>query len=1053
MPRGGPKPGRSFADLQPAQAAEWHPTLNGDLIPVNVSPGNNSKVWWKCGRCAGDWQAVINNRSAKNSLHCVDCNRGLTRRRQLQAMESPEQSLAVAAPDLATEFHPEKNKPLTPESTPLDWDHNLWWKCTGCDHVWQLPPKFRLGAGPRGCPKCAEHIRPLAENSLAETHANVAQQWHPTENGNVTPGAFTAESAHEVWWLCPQSDCGHKWFAPIATRTAGKRRGCPSCQRPDSEIPIPGESLGDLYPNVAAEWHPDLNGRLDPFNLKPRSKRKVWWLCAACQTTWLASVANRTANGTGCNPCSYAARIAVRDRPEPGRSLADKFVQLVLEWDGDRNDRSPGELKPGSDYRAWWKCARGHEWQAHVYARTGGEKTGCPVCRDLPEAGQSVGELRPDLVQQWHPTLNGDRTPFEFSLGSAFLATWQCSVGHVWDARITNRAKPNGSGCTQCRTWGTSQQQIRLAHELEAAGCPVQHDHPRIPVEGRAPVNADIVLPAYNTVVEFDGSHYHEGAAAASRDKRQTRALESAGWNVIRVRPAPLEALRPADVLLADGRDTKRAVNGVIARLMADGHLPARAEEYLSDPTLWAVTQSDKEIQERFGRSVATLHPEVAADWHPTLNGERRPEMTNPGSRDTTWWLCSSCSHVWKTSPKKRTTDNSGCPKCATRRRATTIRKPRPGHSVAERFPHLLELLHPTKNGDISLWNLNYGTTTKLFWLCPRCGNEWTTHTPRNTGCRTCGAKDRGRRQSSPTAGDSLTETHPELAREWHPSKNGDLLPTQLRADSSRQVWWLCGVCQREWKRSPGNRAKTGAGCRRCSSRSVGAARRAPGQGQELVNTHPSLAGEWIVERNPSSSPETIRANSTERAWWRCRSCGNEWNARIDTRALRGHGCKKCASSKLSETRRRPKPGRSLADVKPHLLPLWHEQRNGDLKPTDLTPSSHTRVWWRCPTCQHEWQSSPGSPGCKPCGQKRSGIKQLKPKVGCSLLERFPMIAEQWDVSRNAPFTPADIGASSNQYFWWCCANCQHRWNARPSTRITSAYLCPHCRYQLLVDR
>src|SRR3954452_18518607 len=87
-------------------------------------------------------------------------------------------------------------------------------------------------------------------------------------------------------------------------------------------------------------------------------------------------------------------------------------------------------------------------------------------------------------------------------------------------------------------------------------------------------------------------------------------------------------------------------------------------------------------------------------------------------------------------------------------------------------------------------------------------------------------------------------------------------------------------------------------------------------------------------------------------------------------RALRGHGCKRCASSALSRTRRTPKPGRSFADVKPHLLPLWHTERNGDLKPTDLTPNSHTRVWGLGPECQHEWGATPGNPGCKPCGQK-----------------------------------------------------------------------------------
>lgn len=37
----------------------------------------------------------------------------------------------------------------------------------------------------------------------------------------------------------------------------------------------------------------------------------------------------------------------------------------------------------------------------------------------------------------------------------------------------------------------------------------------------------------------------------------------------------------------------------------------------------------------------------------------------------------------------------------------------------------------------------------------------------------------------------SLAETNPELAKEWHPTKNGALKPTDVTADSNRKVWWL----------------------------------------------------------------------------------------------------------------------------------------------------------------------------------------------------------------------------------------------------------------------
>jgi hypothetical protein len=109
----------------------------------------------------------------------------------------------------------------------------------------------------------------------------------------------------------------------------------------------------------------------------------------------------------------------------------------------------------------------------------------------------------------------------------------------------------------------------------------------------------------------------------------------------------------------------------------------------------------------------------------------------------------------------------------------------------------------------------------------------------------------------------------------------------------------------------------------------------------------------------------------------------HESGSRIDTRALRGHGCKKCASAQLSISRRRPRPGCSMADVKPELLVLWHPTKNVDLEPTDLKPNSHTRVWWLCPDCGHEWQATPGRPCCRRCGTKRSAAnKRSRPKGG-----------------------------------------------------------------------
>ena len=59
-----------------------------------------------------------------------------------------------------------------------------------------------------------------------------------------------------------------------------------------------------------------------------------------------------------------------------------------------------------------------------------------------------------------------------------------------------------------------------------------------------------------------------------------------------------------------------------------------------------------------------------------------------------------------------------------------------------------------------------------------------------------------------------LATVNPDLAAEWHPTKNNCLLPTQVTAGSNRKVWWK-GTCGHEWEAAIYSRA-AGKGCPYC---------------------------------------------------------------------------------------------------------------------------------------------------------------------------------------------------------------------------------------------
>jgi hypothetical protein len=61
---------------------------------------------------------------------------------------------------------------------------------------------------------------------------------------------------------------------------------------------------------------------------------------------------------------------------------------------------------------------------------------------------------------------------------------------------------------------------------------------------------------------------------------------------------------------------------------------------------------------------MATTHPALVAEWHPTKNGDLTPADVFAGSGRKVWWLCEE-GHEWEAIGSSRTW-GTGCPICAT---------------------------------------------------------------------------------------------------------------------------------------------------------------------------------------------------------------------------------------------------------------------------------------------------------------------------------------------------------------------------------------------------
>ena len=142
-----------------------------------------------------------------------------------------------------------------------------------------------------------------------------------------------------------------------------------------------------------------------------------------------------------------------------------------------------------------------------------------------------------------------------------------------------------------------------------------------------------------------------------------------------------------------------------------------------------------------------------------------------------------------------------------------------------------------------------------------------------------------------------FSETHPELAKQWHPTKNGDLTSQDVTAGSGKKVWWKCPTCGYEWKTSVANRRSSN-----CPACNKGVVNRGF---NDLATTHPDLSKQWHPTKNGDLTPQDVVSGSHRKVWWKCPDCGYEWEASIANRS-RGRGCPRHRLEKLGASRRKP---------------------------------------------------------------------------------------------------------------------------------------------------
>lgn len=146
-------------------------------------------------------------------------------------------------------------------------------------------------------------------------------------------------------------------------------------------------------------------------------------------------------------------------------------------------------------------------------------------------------------------------------------------------------------------------------------------------------------------------------------------------------------------------------------------------------------------------------------------------------------------------------------------------------------------------------------------------------------------------------------------------------------------------------------------------------------------------------------------------------------------------------------TVRKPKPGKSLAEIRPDIAKEWSSKN--ELTPFDVYANENKcKRWWICPSGHRDYEMScrdrnRGSK-CPLCWTERRGKARSTPPKEKSLGVLDPSIISTWSPKNTK--TPFEVYPHSHTKYYWTCPNGHDDYEMSCSNK-TKGKSCPKCSH------
>ena len=561
-----------------------------------------------------------------------------------------------------------------------------------------------------------------------KTVADVAwmlQEWDYEKKNSLSlfPDKLGSGSNKVVWWKCPQ---GHEYDMRVTQRSRGQ--GCPYCS--NTRVLAGYNDLATTNPEVLGQWDYQKNS-LKPEEVMHGSHETVWWICKAGHS-YQQPINKKTSRNTGCPVCSGHLTV-------PGvNDFATVYPELAKEWHPTKNEGLlPSEISKKNGRKVWWLCKYGHEWQATPHDRAT-DNTGCPYCSkrrltSFPEQAIFfyIKKLYPDAINRFRDIFDNGMELDIFVPSIRFAVEFDGATWHGTE-EVHRREKLKYDICREKRIT-LFRVKERTGKEWRDVADTIYTIRKKSLEELQPVIQAilDSIDPCSNMWTKRNPLCIHSSVTVdLDRDANEIREY-------LTPIPNSLVELRPD--LIAEWNSEKNGnlipelfgINSndrVWWKCSKCGHewkttIIHRAGKRNSGCPECAKEQKGKTFTKRRVSergSLAERNPSLAAEWHPTKNGDLTPADVTEKRFANAWWLCPKCGYEWEASPNNRSR-GIGCPCCSGR-------VPKIGENdLKTLYPEIAKEWNYERNGTLKPEQFLPKSGKKVWWRCSVCGHEWET--------------------------------------------------------------------------------------------------------------------------------------------------------------------------------------------------------------------------------------------------------------------------------------------------------------------------------------